>query len=529
MSAHDHAIHRAVRIGVYAILLGLIGWQGWQVACHLRADCRALTTQRFAMVEVAGNVERPGTYRVPEGTTRFELLQVAGVRTTSDVSAIALEAGAEHGSRLDVGTMSSPAGLLLGRHLARLESFFGSISLRSYTGAMKAFQQGAPMAPGDAVVTDAASQVEISLGPYTRVDIDKNSEVIFDKVSAREGDRMSTELYQKSGISWYRVAQTAKGERFKVVTQTVVVSPSGANADFMIEVTPTMVRVHGLEGILLVERTGGEEVLNLMAGQSLSVYGNRPFQVTPRPSDVNAAQRFADLRASATAQTGDTPAPVNFIFCTVPSTYYFISVRFDTKSVTAVRLPPETSVEQYAQGFTTLNEAYLLGGPMFVLGLVEQIMGTRAERYTALMPDALRQLMRLVGSVTVQVDQKAADAMGLGVGPQRLEGDQILQYLKPGISGPEGARRRQEQVLQGLFNELRSGNLALTAALAERATSVMKTNFSITEIVSSYTRFSASTGWVFTTNTIPGAMQQAGRRSVFQADAEAARRMLFGG
>jgi len=379
---------------------------------------------------------------------------------------------------------------------------------------------------GDAVVTDSTSQAEISVGPYTRVDVDNSSEVVFEQIGVREGERTMTSVYQKEGLCWYRVVYTSKSERFKVVTESAVVMPVGTGSDFMVDQAPGSVRIHALEGLLLVERPGGEEVLNLVAGQTLTVFGNRPFQVTRTAADVSPNRQFAQLqRDREERREGDMP--VNFVFCTLPYSYFLVSVRFDRREVTVVSIPSETSVERFARGFTTLNEAYLLGGSAYVESLVEQLVGTRVERHFDLDAQGLLQLVAAIGGLTVVVDTRAAQAMQLTPGPRQLDAEQVFTFMKPRISGVPDSKKRQKVVLEALFRLARSRQVAVTSKLAERAVSVMETDFTISEITEAYSRFSAIEGWQFRTLGLPGEPSRTGGKPVFAPNVDEARRLLF--
>jgi hypothetical protein len=521
-----HATYRTGRIVLYGALCAVVLWQAWRVAARL-LDTRYHGGSGYVVADVAGNVERPGRYRVPEGTSRFELLQVAGLRPTSDISGVVLDAQVD-GGILQVDALASPAGLKIGRLAARLELFLGAVQIRSPNGSLRAQQAGLVLSPGDAVVTDSVSQAELSLGPYSRVDLDRSSEVVFDKMGVSEGDHTVSEVFQKAGTCWYRVVYSSKAERMQTLAEDMVAIPGGTGADYMVQVEEGMVRVHVLDGLLQVSRPGGEETLNLAAGQTVAVYGNRPFQVTRNPSDIDAQRTFAGLQRERGEKESSRAAMINFVFCTLPSAYYFVSVRFDNQTVNVVSIPHNTSVMNYAQGFNTLNEAFLLGGPLTVQSLVEQVVSTRVERHCVLEPSALSQIAALVGGMTVDVDAEAAKMMGLTPGRQRIRGDQILTFLKPRTSGAEGSRTRQWEVLRGLYEEFRSGNLSLTAALAQRGVSLMNTNFTVPEIVGGYRRFNSISGWTFRQHALPGAPENVGRQTLFRPDQEMMRQVLFG-
>ncbi len=520
-----HTGNERLRFAVYVLLLAGIGWQAYRIAGHLGTPA-AVDHDEYNIVYVDGNVERPGRYRVPDGTSRFELLRVAGVRPTSDISTLNLMGQLEDEEGVSVGTLSSPASVTARGNAVRLEFFLGDIAVRSESGNVRPRETGLVLVEGDRIIADSASQAEISMGPFTRIDIDQRSELVLDELPRDPTDR-SYQVYQDKGTCWYRVVYATKGERMKVVTPAATATPAGTGADFMVECGGKATRIHALEGQITVQRPGGEEVINLVGNQTLTVYANRPFQVTRTASDVSAQRTFADLQK----ERGDLVvknAPVNFVFCTLPDNYYFISVRYDESRAVVVSIPGETSVDQFAQGFNSLSQAFLLGGGPFVQSMVEQLLSTRVERYCALDKNGLLQIVTSLGSITVEVDNRAARFMGLTPGRQPLNAEQVFTFLKPRISGLEDTRLREERVLRALFEAVRTGNVVVNTALTQRALSVMESNFTVSEVLGAYAKFRARHGWSMSMARLPGTRRRMGSATVFTPDPSAARRLLFG-
>ncbi|MBD3239328.1 MAG: hypothetical protein GF331_01990 [Chitinivibrionales bacterium] len=523
MSAH--AKNGRARFVVYVLLLAGIGWQAFRIAGHL-SEPAAMSHSGYHIVYVDGNVDRPGKYRVPDGTSRFELLRVAGVRPTSDISALNLAGQLQESENLSVGTLSSPATVSSRNNAVRLEFFLGDITIESKAGNVRPREPGLVLLEGDRIFADSASQAEVSMGPFTRIDMDAGAELVLDKLPREAGER-SYEVYQHKGTCWYRVVYATKGERMKVVTPAATAMPGGTGADYMVELGARTTRIHVLEGQVTVQRPGGEEVINLVSNQTLTVFPNRPFQVTRTASDVSAQRIFAELQKERTDLVVKN-APVNFVFCTLPDNYYFISVRYDESRAVVVSIPGETSVENFARGFNTLGQAFLLGGGPFVQSMVEQLLSTRVERYCALDKQGLLQIVTTLGSITVEVDDRAARFMSLRPGRQPLNAEQVFTFLKPRISGSEDTRMREERVLRSLFDAVRGGSIVVTSALAQRALTVMESNFTAPEVVGAYAKFRAKQGWSMSMDHLPGARRRVGNATVFTPDPSAARRLLFG-
>ena len=413
---------------------------------------------------------------------------------------------------------------------ARLEFFLGTVNVNARGGARRPQTAGLFVLPGDTVRTDTSGQAELSVGPYTRMDLDHGSEVAVERVGAAEGERRVTQFTQRSGTVWYRVVYNGRAERFTVATPFGTATAAGSGADFMLQVEAASLRAHALDGVLLLTRPDGSEAVNLAAGQSATVWSDsRPFQVGRTSADVSAGRLFAGLQQNrATAAQPAVDQPISLVFSTLPQMFYFITVQFTTLTVQVVQVPAETSVEPYAQGFTTLAQASLLGGGPFLASLMQQLLGVPVDRYCMLGSTNLLQLAATLGNVTVPVDEKAAAFMGLKPGLQPLNPDRLLTFMKPRISGFEDSRQRQRVVLRALFDAVRGKSIVVTALLADRAITTMQTNFTPAEVVNDYRRFAAREGWVFKTSVLPGSYVTTSTGTVYQPDIDGARRLLSG-
>jgi len=75
---------------IYALIVAVIAWQAFVLVTGIREHKTASPWEQLFNVTISGNVEHPGVYRVPSGMTQFEILKVAGVRPTSDISEFAI-------------------------------------------------------------------------------------------------------------------------------------------------------------------------------------------------------------------------------------------------------------------------------------------------------------------------------------------------------------------------------------------------------------------------------------------------------
>lgn len=193
--------------------------------------------------------------------------------------------------------------------------------------------------------------------------------------------------------------------------------------------------------------------------------------------------------------------PLNFLFCSTPGIYFIISVQYDKGIIQTIRLPSYTSVELYAPGVQTLDQAYLYGGPAFVCSIVEQLLSARISKYCIFDKEDVVFTTGVIGGIDISLDEKAAAKLQLPPGMQKLKEQQVIRYLKtPGLVDFED---RQVQIFIGCFNELKTKNLVLNAGMVEQILSQVQSNFSVLEIINHYNKFAALPNWSFTKATLP--------------------------
>jgi len=524
MSLSRIAKRRIALVSVYAILCSAIAWQlTYYVPKFLGRDPSDAVEQ--ILVTVSGNVLHPGQYKVPAGTTHFEILKVAGVKPTSDISSFLLTQQITDNQQLQVGTMPNPVTMKPGSDKIRCEFFLGDVSVIAADGHTKPKEDGLEITQGDRLLTEEKSQTELSVSTFSRIDVDNFSELLFDKISVQENNRSTTWLTQKSGTCWYKIVYGSKGELFRVTTPLAIVTVAGTGADFTITNKSDEITIDNMDGLLLIERTGSSEAINLISGQSATIFNdNRPFQVTSLGNEGNPSERFSSLTKEK-ANVIMRHMPLNFVFCGVPGVYCFGSVDFERGVVSIINLRPETSVEEYVQGCTTIDQAFLYGGGIFVTTLMEQITGTRIPKFFVLEKEDIIRIAGSIGGLKLSVDDKAASLMGLAKGPQKLTSHQLAAYLRPSLSGTEDFRSRQNNVLKAVFDGLTSKNIVMTSLLAEQIFTNIHTNFSAKEVMDEYTKFTNVQSWTFRQNAMPVKQNVRGGKIVFDPDIEAYKKL----
>lgn len=514
-------------IATYAVYAALCGGIIWQLSHYIPRMLGADgASEEFILVNVSGNVLRPGEYKVPAGTTHFEILKVAGIRPTSDISMFNLGQQITDNQQLQVGTMPNPVTAKKTADKIRCEFFLGDVSVIAADGRTKPPENGMEISQGDRVLTEEKSQVELSVSTFSRIDMDNFSELTFDKIGAAENARNVTWLVQKSGTCWYKIVYGSKGELFRITTPLVTATVAGTGADFTVNIKPDEIDISNMDGLLLIERVGSAEAINLISGQSVTIFNDsRPFQVTSIGTEANPADRFS-LLTKEKASVMMRHMPLNFVFCGVPGVYYFGSVQFERGIIHMINLPAETSVEEFVQGCTTLDQSFLYGGGIFVTTLIEQILNTRIPKFCVLEKEDLIRIAGALGGLKITVDDKAASIMKLSKGPQKISNHQLALFLRPSMSGTEDFKNRQISVIKALFDGLSSKNIIMTSLLAEQIFTNLQTNFSTQEVMDEYNKFTAVQNWTFKQSALPVKQNVRGGRVVSDPVLEDCRKLI---
>jgi hypothetical protein len=509
------------------ILYGIIGatilWQSAELILLLRKNAAGAIGKNAVTIDVSGNVERPGRYRVVEGTSNMEILKVAGVRLSSDLSPFNLIGQVEDKQTLNVGTLPKPVGV---NSFGRLEFFLGDISVIAADGQIRTVQEGMAIEEGDRVISEEKAQAELSVNSYSRVDIDNFAEVSFDKIGRQDGEKSIVALFQKSGLCWYKMVYSQKNEQFQIATPQGFITVGGKGADFNVDVKYTESVINNTDGLLLISQPKTGESINLIAGQSVTIYAdNRPFKISKLAPGINLTERFSRL-SKIKSDLIVMHMPFNFFFCGSPSVYYFISVQFERNRVISIRFPAQTSVSEFAQGIHTMQEAFAYGGPVFASTFAERIMNVRIPKYLSIDKGGVLEAANVLGGIEVVMDGAAAARMNYAKGRQHLKGEKLVEFLLPGLSGETDSEGRQVAAFQGIFDALSSRKLVITAIFADQLLALLETNISAPELLKNYQGFAAKSNWRFLKYSLPVKSVMRDYRNVQEPQLEECRAML---
>ena len=151
-------------------------------------------------------------------------------------------------------------------------------------------------------------------------------------------------------------------------------------------------------------------------------------------------------------------------------TIVVMSCDLDNGKVSAISIPRDTRVTARDGKTGKINATYARGGSKLLRETVEDLTGIKSDYVIAIKPDAIREIVSILGGVDVEtIDQMKYDDnwgnlhIDLPKGKQHLTGDQAVGFarfreVKPGTkhSAEEGdARRmaRQQQLIRSMISQ----------------------------------------------------------------------------
>jgi hypothetical protein len=521
----QHKKRRIAVILIYFLLFAGIAWQSFALVTKFGPRGKFAQIRSYK-VAVQGDVRRPGMYRVPDGTTQFEILKVAGVRPTSDLSPFNLMSAVGENSEITVNSRETAAVVKAQPLAVRLEFYYGDVSITGKDGRSVPTQEGIVFNEGDRVATELSSQAELSIGPFSRVDLDAFAELTFDRLSTADNGSMALDLFQKMGVCWYKIAYASKNEAYRVVMPGGFVTISGNGADFLIDIQPDQTTINCMDGQLGIERTGGTESINLITGQSATLYNDgRPIQVAKLAPDMSATERFSQMTQEKKSVLA-RGQPLNFLFCGTPAVFFAVSAQFEKGVIYTIQIPPRLVVEQFTQGIFTLDEAFLYGGPALVNSILERILNIRLTRYTQFTRDDILKTADILGGLNATLDPKSSAQLKMNAGVHKLTSQNLAAYLSPGRSSAEEAEVRQRQLLGSLIRDLRDKSIVLTTPTTGQILALIESNFTAQEVMDFYLRLTTPSEVRHKDVNLPVLEQRVKGRLVYEPDLDKCREIV---
>jgi hypothetical protein len=336
------------------------------------------------------------------------------------------------------------------------------------------------------------------------------------------------DLFQKTGSCWYKISYSENGEQYRVLTPWVAMTVGGSGADFLVEILSDRIMINIMDGLVLVEKIGGNESMNLISGQSVSIYNDsRPFQVSKLAPGVSPAEKFSALaQEKKEALTRDLP--FNFLFCGTPSVFFVVSMKIDKKTLTIIQFPPELSVDQFADGISTISEAYLYGGPTFVNSLMERICNIRLSKYTVFTKDNLMKTVDIVGGMSSSLNKgiKGSSAIPGGGSNSKISSQELSDFLSPTAGSSEERKARQKMVLDALFDGIRDKTISFTPTSAQQVLALIQSNLTASELTDNFQRYASGGNWTRKSIDLPVKKTGTGLKTIYEPDLDKCRALL---
>ena len=192
--------------------------------------------------------------------------------------------------------------------------------------------------------------------------------------------------------------------------------------------------------------------------------------VTKRDINMNTALDKNVTNILVLLQDGDTT-----------DTMMIASINSRTGRSVMLRVDCGLMVDVPENGETRLADVYALGAKKY-RGLVAEravntLLGLNIGTYVALDVTNIPQLVDAIDTVSMELDEREAAALGLDSGWNDLSGEEALSYVRLHLDGDDPARSRgYDLLMQLLYEGVNSGDLGSMIGLGTKLLSTMDTN-----------------------------------------------------
>ena len=147
-----------------------------------------------------------------------------------------------------------------------------------------------------------------------------------------------------------------------------------------------------------------------------------------------------------------------------PKTKKVVMMSLERDILTKIQQPDGSVME------AKLNAAYATGGAELAISTIQKMMNIHIDRYVMVNMHGLQEMVDAVGGITVNntlgfpisiQDQEPFNTISIGVGEQKLNGEEALVYSRMRYQDPEGdygRQKRQREVIQKIVEKILSVN-----------------------------------------------------------------------
>jgi hypothetical protein len=472
----------------------------------------AKESTRQIAVTIEGNIKKPGTYYVPYGTTRFELLKVAGVSSNSDLSNMDVYAEATEGEKISVGTLDKNVVLKSSATAAKpcvVNFFIGEVTLSGKYGSRKP-DRDVPVFEGDKITCGEKATIELRLGDETLVDLRNKSELTLASLyKTDETGMLNVTFHLAQGQLWTYVKPQPQNVRFQFTTPFMTAEIKGTELELTSDSTMSAVKL--TKGILNLIRAGSDRKVIITEGQKAVVSRNPQEEVALSNISGEEQSSDADLKAFR-EEKGKFMAEQSIrriLFIVLPDVYILTEINPGTGVVSLSRISPYADVSDYVEGVNDLGKVFLYGGVRLAASIVERLSHKRLEHYAVVSRENAVDVINRLGGVYIDVDNLAADKMVVQPGFQKLDGAKVKTYigsaLNLGMSTPDRAEalaRRQNQVLHAIFDAALNNKITFSVLMFAMIFNKMDTDMEPEYGMSTYKIFKSKQDWRIDFNSL---------------------------
>ena len=170
-----------------------------------------------------------------------------------------------------------------------------------------------------------------------------------------------------------------------------------------------------------------------------------------------------------------------------PKTKKTVMMSLERDILTQIQQPDGSVME------AKLNAAYANGGAELSISTIQKMMNIHIDRYVMVNMHGLQRMVDAVGGITVNntlgfpisiQDQEPFNTISIGVGEQKLNGEEALVYSRMRYQDPEGdygRQKRQREVIQKVVEKILSLNsVSHYQEILKALSDNMQTNIEIT-------------------------------------------------
>ncbi len=447
-------------------------------------------------VTIEGIVRKPGKYMVPLGTTRFEILKVAGVLPNSDLTGLDIYAQAKSGESIVIGKMDKSVAMKTEERTGRscrLNYAVGDVRIKDKAGKEGKAVANSFMGGGERLVTGVGATTELSLEDESLVDLQGNSELRIESLyEADDGGRLVIHFELLSGHLWSYIKPQPANIHWRFSTQYMIAEISGTEIE--IDHTKDASVLFVKRGMVNVGRKGSDRRLSVNDGQKATVAADLQKEIVV--AAYGEEDRRIMMRSDSVEKTSDYSKKAElrrFLFMIVPHYYVVADIDKDKSVVSMARVMPSTPVSEFVEGVGELGQVYLYGGVRLTVSVLERMLKKKIDRHAVLGRENIRKAIDIVGGIPVEVDNETAALLGIRGGVSKLSGEQVEEFIK--LAKEDERMARQEQVIRAIFNEIVKSKIVLTRVVVSQIFGGLETDMDVDAVMSLYSIISSVENW----------------------------------